>query len=407
MSLEKLHVAVIGGGLCGLSLAIALTKRGISHTIFESRGSFTEIGAGINLGPNTIQAFNTIDPSLSDAAFKLATRNEPGKEDIWMNVRLGAPTKHFEDARLIAEIRAPPTGNMTVSRNELLQMLAKHIDPNKARFNKKLVDFDQDDHGVTMRFEDGSTDRASVVIGCDGAHSNIRRLILGSDHPALTAKYTYTGGYRAVFPMEIHEKAIGKDKAHSIQLFIGPTGYVIAYPIDGGNNVNIGLWPRKEGEWTRESWIIPDQKAQMLEDHKEWGETVRNIMNFMGDETQFWGSFHHAIKPERYFKGRVCMIGDASHAMTPHQGQGAAQSSEDACVMAEVLQGIHTSTSNKPMAEQIEAAFIGYQSVRKPRFEAVLDTSMKNFHEWTDWFYYDMTAKDIEKFNEVNNEKFW
>lgn len=133
MTEDPLHVAIIGGGLCGLALAIALSKRGISYTVYEAHSSFTEIGAGLNLGANGIHSFNAIDPDLSDKIFALATRNEPGEEDIILNLRLGAATEQFEDAHFIAGIKAPPSGNMTFSRNELLQLLAHAIPAERTR----------------------------------------------------------------------------------------------------------------------------------------------------------------------------------------------------------------------------------------------------------------------------------
>ena len=165
------HVAIIGGGLCGLSLAIALTKRNISHAVYEARGSFTEIGAGINLGPNCIEAFDIIDPVIKDAIYSFATKNPGRQADVWMNIRLGAPTNDYPDAELVEQIVSTKagTGNMTVSRNELLQFLAERTKPKNARFNKKLASFEQSDDSVTLRFEDGTQDIASVIVACDGA----------------------------------------------------------------------------------------------------------------------------------------------------------------------------------------------------------------------------------------------
>ena len=321
MPKEPLHVAIIGGGLCGLALAIALTRRKISYTIYEARSSFTEIGAGLNLGPNTIHAFNAIDPALGDQIFALATRNAPGNEDVWMNLRFGAATDNFEDAHFIAGIRAPPTGNMTVSRNELLQLLAQSIPADRAKFDKKISDIQQDSTRVELTFADGTREAAGAVIACDGAHSAVRRLMLGSQHPAATPRFSHTGGYRAVFPMHVLEQAIGVDKARSSHIYCGPGGYVIMYPINGGENVNIGLWKYKLLEWADDhSWVLSQQKLQMLEDFRDWGPTIQKLMGMMSDKTQFWTTFHYSESPEHYFDGRICLIGDAAHAMSPHQG---------------------------------------------------------------------------------------
>ena len=329
MPSEPLHVAIIGGGLCGLSLAIALTRQSISHTIYEAKSSFTEIGAGINIGPNALQAFDLIDPSTRETIFALATRNAPGKEDVWFTCRLAAATDDFEDGHLLGEILAPPTGNMTLSRNELLQHLAKAINLENAKFNKRLSDIGQDKAGATLSFTDGTKDRASLVIGCDGAHSLVRRLMLGSDHPAAKAKYTQTGAYRAVIPMAQYEKTVGSDIAKNSHVWLGPEGYVIQYPINRGEDVNLGVWPRKEGEWNQDGWVLPKQKLQMLEDMQAWGGTLQSVMRSMNEDTSFWAGFHYSVKPESYFQGRVCLIGDGAHAMGPHQGAGASQGMEE------------------------------------------------------------------------------
>lgn len=231
---DPFHVAIVGGGLCGLALAIALDRRDIPYTIYESRASFTEIGAGINLAPNSMEAFNLIDPSLGEVIFKLATRNPPGLETAWFSVRLGAPTRRFEDTKLVANIEAPPTGNTTVSRNELLKELSRRIRPENAKFNKKFTAMEQSSKRVTITFEDGTEESASLVVACDGAHSTMRRLIVGSESPTASAEYSQVGVYRAVLPVSKHEEAVGADIARSSHILCGPEGYILMYPINGG-----------------------------------------------------------------------------------------------------------------------------------------------------------------------------
>lgn len=397
---KRLHVAIVGGGLCGLALAIALTKRGVSYTIYETRASFTEIGAGINLAPNSLEAFNLIDPSLGEVIFRLATRNPPGREYVWLSVRLGAPTHHFEDAKLVVDIEAPPTGNTTVSRNELLQEMAKRIEPENAKFNKKLTALEQTADSVVMCFEDGSKESASLVVACDGAHSAMRRLILGLDNPASYAQYSQMGVYRAMFSMSKLEEAIGVETAHCSHIWAGPRGYIIEYPVNGGQDVNVGFWPWKKGDWNHKAWVLDNQRPQLMNDWKDWGPAVQKMLALTGEDTQFWATHHHSLKPKSYFDGRAIVIGDAAHSMGPHKGQGAAQSMEDAYVMAEVLEDASVRCAHKGFADNrsIEAAFIGYETVRRTRFERVLDSSYDAMSFWSDFWRPDLTEADLERF---------
>lgn len=223
------QVAIIGGGLCGLSLAIALRKRSIDYKIYEARSSFTELGAGINIGPNTLQAFRLIDPSLGEALQTIWCRNPPGKEDIWMQVRLGAPSEQYEDAHLVTDLLAPPTGNVTVQRNALLQILAERAGYHHAVFDKKLAEYSHAQDGVVLKFTDGSEERASAVVSCDGIHSAVRRAMLRADDLAAQPKYAGAGAYRGLIATEHLALVIGEDMARTSQLFLGPNAYIIMY----------------------------------------------------------------------------------------------------------------------------------------------------------------------------------
>lgn len=114
-----------------------------------------------------------------------------------------------------------------------------------------------------MTFADGSTEESSALVACDGAHSAVRRLMLGVDHPASTPKFSGTTGYRAVLPMHIHEEAVGSHIAHTGHMMCGPGACVIMYPINHGKDINIGLWVRKnDPEWDAPDhpWVVHHQK---------------------------------------------------------------------------------------------------------------------------------------------------
>ncbi|KAI7471978.1 hypothetical protein KC351_g11871 [Hortaea werneckii] len=399
------HIAIVGGGLCGLSLAIALKARAIPFRIYETRSSFTELGAGINIGPNTLRTFQLIDPSLYQALEKIWCRNPPGQEDVWMQVRLGAPTDGYDDAHLVTDLMAPPTGNVTVQRNALLQILAERAGQENAVFDKKFVNYrhDEDGHGVILSFADGTEEKASAIIACDGIHSAVRQAMMGPNDPATYAQYAGVGVYRGMVATEDMSAAIGPQMARTSQLFLGPGAYVIMYPVDYGKKVNIGLWPWRKGPWEdKQNWTQAGQRQAMHEDFKSWGGTTHKIMDLM-DDPPFFATHYHSIHPTSYHDMRACLIGDAAHAMTPHQGAGAGQAMEDAFVMAEVLGCVDREC---PTSQQIEAAFAAFEAVRRPRAEKVLKTSQDVMSFWTGLYERPLGGETLQQFVEDANQRF-
>lgn len=398
MASSSPHVAIVGGGLCGLALAIALEKRHVPYVIYELQSTFSEIGAGLNVAPNAIAAFNLIEPGLGDTVKTLGTRNSPDA-DVWMLNRLGAPTEKLPDAWPMASIMAPGIGHTAVGRYELLNLLASRIDQSRARFTKKLVNVEQNESHATLYFEDGTTDKAGVVIGCDGIHSSVRKSMLGPEHPAAGPNFTGIAGYRAVFTMEKLVEALGPEIPRTSCIWSGPGGYATMYTIEGGKKVNVGLWRNKEEfreRLARERWVLRNQKSVMLEDFKEWGPSIHKIMNMMGEETQLWTSHHHDIELDSYFKERICLIGDAAHSMGPHWGQGASQAMEDAYVMAEVLAQIRWDQKHgEEFSNQVQDAFSAWEEVRKPQFEWLVKASHEAFDWWAGFWQPTLTEDDM------------
>jgi len=403
---DTFHVAIVGGGLGGLALAIGLTQRSIPYTIYEARASFGEyIGAGINLGPNTLRTLNLIDGSLGNDIFSLCTRNRSGSENVWMQVRFGAPTDRYKDAELITDLIAAPTGNTTLGRNELLQTMARKAGLEHAKFDSKLSTIEQTDSGVTLRFADGTVDTASVVVACDGIHSAARKAMLKPGDPAAIPHYTFGGAYRAVLDMADVEQALGPATARISQLRVGPGGYIIMYPMENGQKVNAGFWPVMTEPWNDDAdWVVPAQGAQMRKQFAAWGETAHKIMDMMGDPP-FFATFSHTIQPESLVDRRVALIGDSAHSSPPHQGAGAGQAAEDGYVMMEVLQELVTRCPH-PTTAQIEAALKAFEEVRKPRYQRVLETSVEAMDFWANLHHQSLTEDEVQRFIEKANERF-
>ncbi|KAL9619033.1 MAG: hypothetical protein Q9160_006288 [Pyrenula sp. 1 TL-2023] len=398
----KPQVAIIGGGLCGLALAIALRNRSIAYKIYEARESLTQIGAGINLGPNLLRSFELIDKTLGREIENLCTKNPSGSETVWMHVRLGAATDRFSDAELITKLMAPPTGNSTVRRSDLLALLAARAGLEHVAFHKKLVELEQADRTVTLKFSDGTQEIAGAVIGCDGAHSAVRRAILGSGCPSAGPRFSECGAYRAVVPRERLEQAIGPEIARTSNMFVGPNAYAVTYPVDGEQSVNVGLWSWKRGSWVEHDWVLPAQKGAMEETFDKWGEIMHRIMGLM-DNVSFFATYHHSIQPDSFHRGKVCLIGDAAHSMPPHQGAGAGQGMEDVYVLAEILGRIGTPDFTKG---QLEEVFEAFEAIRMPRVQRVLDTSVEAMEFWSNCYHKGLTNEDIQGFVRRANDRF-
>ncbi|KAJ4355471.1 uncharacterized protein N0V89_003487 [Didymosphaeria variabile] len=401
-STQKLHVAIVGGGLGGISLAIALKVRNISFTIYEAKGAFTEIGAGINLAPNGLRALREIEPSLGDQIYKLATRNVPPNEDTWMWVRYGAASGEHADGETIMELKAPPTGNLAMHRQELLATLAQRMGLEHARFNKKLRAFQQHSDHVKLEFEDGTEDTASILVGCDGVHSVVRASMFGSDNIVSRPHFNQDGAYRAVIAMENALEVFG-DTARQSQVLLGPNGYMIYYPVNGGTAVNVGVWISRQGQtWGRKDWVVPGQKQQFQEDLEKWGPRVHKLLAFFDTDPAFWAAHQHVHQPESFADGRIILIGDGAHAMPPHAGAGASQAVEDAYVLAEVLTMI--SDGDDSLAT-VSAALRAAESVRKPRFLKVQDISTRSGPEWYSFHVRQLEGAQLDEWKTFMKER--
>lgn len=369
MAAQPFSVAIVGGGLGGISLGIALKRRGVPFTLYERGKSFTEIGAGINLGPAGVQTLRLIDPSLGDKVYKLATRNPVPNENVWMDLRYGAAWEGHEDGEVFHRIMAPPTGNMTFHRQEILALLAEEMGVENARFNKRLQSYEQTEDHVDLKFSDGTSETASILVGCDGIHSKVRSCMFGAENPLSKPVFSQSGCYRAVIPIEKAIEAVGDSARHST-LTLTPGGYLITYPVSGGTKMNCGAWTTRPGqEWNRPEWILPNQGIPFKEDFKAWGPRAHKILALFDQDPAFWATFQHVEHPESFVDGLVILIGDGAHSMPPHQGAGAGQALEDAYVLAEAL--AHIGKRDDIPARDLRVALKAVEKIRVPRFTTV------------------------------------
>ncbi|KAF7503734.1 hypothetical protein GJ744_003317 [Endocarpon pusillum] len=362
-------VAIVGGGIGGLALAIGLRHQGISVQIYEAAPAFAEIGAGIAFGPNAISAMYLIDPAIRDAFRRLATKNGFDEEDeTWINFRSG-----FGEPTMIAKVQTgnqEKTGLSSVHRARFLDELASLIPKEIAHFGKRLLSFQEEASGkLTLIFEDGETAFADVLVGADGVRSRVRQLLLGKESVLDGLSFTGKYAYRGLIAMDKAREAVGDELAMNSQMYLGKDGHVLTYPIDHGKTMNVVAFKNKEdGLWEHDHWVLKNKGEDMRRDFANWGTPVRSVLDLMVD-ADMWALFDMLPAPT-YYKGNVVLVGDAAHASTPHQGAGAGQALEDAFILSMLLGDEKTRC-----AGDIPAALRAYDAIRRPRSQKVVSTS--------------------------------
>lgn len=218
---KPFQVAVVGGGIAGLTLAITLHHRGIPVTIYEQASAFGEVGAGVSFGPNAVAAMKTCHAGIHAAFEKVCTRNLwPSKQNVWFDYLDGysegsSTTAHNASRQDIAFTISNSIGQTGVHRAHFLDELIKLIPGDIARFNKRLEQIVErgGDGRLVMQFADGSEDETDLIIGCDGIKSRVRQILVGEDHPAANPSYTQKYAYRGLVPMDKAIEAIGEELA--------------------------------------------------------------------------------------------------------------------------------------------------------------------------------------------------
>jgi salicylate hydroxylase len=221
---KSFRVAIVGGGIAGITLAIALHSRGIPVDIYEQAHAFGEIGAGVSIGPNAVQAMKYCHEGIYEAFEKVCTRNLwPAKQKVWFDYYDGYNSKKSQADRTgYAFTISNDLGHNGVYRASFLDEMINLIPKDIAHFNKQLEDIGEKPDGkLEMRFGDGTSAEADVVIGCDGIKSRVRQVILGNDYPH--PSYTYKYAYRGLVPMDIATQAIGEEKAQNSCMHVGQT----------------------------------------------------------------------------------------------------------------------------------------------------------------------------------------
>ncbi|QPG95261.1 hypothetical protein C2857_007917 [Epichloe festucae Fl1] len=384
MATKKDHVfAIIGGGIAGLTLAVALHHRGLRIKIFEQAGQMQEIGAGVAFTPNALQAMRVCHPAIYEAYERVRTRNLwPCKQKVWFDF-YDTRNEDGDAAAKPAFTISNDVGQNGVLRAHFLDELIKLVPREAAHVGKRLESYEEGgpDGRLRLRFADGSEDEADVILACDGIKSRVRQLLFGAHHPCALPSYTHRYAYRALVPMEEAVDAIGKEKAQNAAMHMGKGGHVLTFPVNHGQTVNVVAFHATSEEWPDSSKLTAQSTREAaLRDFSNFGPGITKLLKLTSPKLDIWAIFDLGENPPPTFAmDRVCLVGDAAHATSPHHGAGAGFCIEDAAVLAHLLASEEISDHRGH-----RVALAVYDAVRRERGSWLVQSSRRigDTYEW-------------------------
>lgn len=309
---STIEAIIIGGGIGGLCAAIALQQKGIKVKVFERAADLKEVGAGLSLWRNAVHALESI--GLSEALHALSVPQIIGglrsARGDFISKAMG---KTFGGNAGEAQV-------VVVHRAELLAALVQKAGAANIRTGAECIGFAQSDEGVTVRFQDGPTAGGDFLVGADGINSVIRAQMFGSSKP----RYSGYTGWRAVTEFEHPLLSQGAFESW-------------------GRGARFGLIPLSHQRvyWFATKNLPPGEtdapagrKRELLELFADWHEPIREAIEMTDEQAILRNDIVDREPLKSWTQGRVMLLGDAAHAMTPNLGQGACQAIEDAVVLA-------------------------------------------------------------------------
>jgi 2-polyprenyl-6-methoxyphenol hydroxylase-like FAD-dependent oxidoreductase len=345
------RVAIIGGGIGGLTAANALRRAGVEVSVYEAAGELKEIGAGVALHANAMRVLRFI--GVEDAVRKVAGKSDYAVTRDGITGRVISKTSRARFAELQGIEPA------TVHRADLLDVLAAALPEGIASLAKRCVSVESTGSSAVARFADGTEAEADVIIGADGIHSAVRTSLFGPDAPRFTGKICY----RSVIPTAAVRGGVLADVAADNGQWLGPHGTIVLYPLRGEELINV-VAHYDDDTYRHESWVTECERDEVLERYQGWHESLLRL--FAAGQTWYKWALYDRDPIPAWTKGRVTLLGDAAHPMLPYLGQGACQALEDGAVLANAM----ATSPSDPVA-----ALAGYERIRRPRASQVVLTA--------------------------------
>ncbi|MBO9727250.1 MAG: FAD-dependent monooxygenase [Chitinophaga sp.] len=348
---QSQHVLIIGGGVAGLALALFLKKAGISCSIYEAYAYKGAAGGGMNIAPNGMNVLAAL--GLAD---KLAARGAVTQEHCFRS----------ENGKVLARI---PYGNtrkygqpgVSISRSALYEVLTSEINNAgiEVSYNKRLQFIEELPGGVTAYFEDGSSDSGHILIGADGIRSKTRSHVLPVGP---TPSFTGIVGVGGFVKLEKVPELTSQDLS-SLNFTFGAKGFFGYCAADTGYAM---WWSNLEAAQPMSEAALRDTSMDKLQEemlgiYRDFHVPVATLIKHT--ERPIRQNISDIPSLPTWHKGRVLLIGDAAHAVSPNSGQGASLALEDAMYLAKLL---------RDGQADYKKVFTQFEAGRKQRVEKIV-----------------------------------
>jgi salicylate hydroxylase len=360
------RVLIVGGGIGGLFAANALIAHGLEVSVYEQAPALGEVGAGVYLTPNAVRQLERV--GLGPAVEK------------W-GARVGPKSHYFRhDGAPIAPVQvADATGwnaAFGMHRADLVDFLAAALPAGVVRCGHRAVGFEPAGEVARVRFANGASAEAPVVVGADGIHSELRPHVF----PPSTPVFHGTVAYRGL----VNRERLPDWPMERWQMWAGPSKHFLVFPVRHGEMVNyVGFVPADRE--MKESWSAAGDPDVLRREFEGWDPRIGFVLGQV-EKCFRWALYDREPLPT-WSKGRLTLLGDAAHPMLPHLGQGANQSIEDGMALATILARVDNAA--------VPAALLEYERLRRERV-AQVQLGARQHGLRVDSAYADLAQRDAE-----------
>ncbi len=335
------EVLISGAGIGGLAAALAASRAGWDVRVVERADVFSEVGAGIQLGPNAVrvlQGWGLLDALRGVAAF-------PDRLEVRCAITGQALGVLPLGETMVQRYGAPYA---TVHRADLHGLLLAAVQqlPVRLHAGRALASFSQTAEVVTVRCEGGTEVECDALIGADGLWSAVRQQLLGDGLPQPNGHLAY----RALVAQQGLPERL---RSQCVTAWLGPRMHVVQYPVRGGEFLNVVAFVEGTAPDSIDSWDHSANAKDLAVGMAGTAAPLQDLLQaihhwrlwVMSDRPPMQGAHQHAL-------GRVALLGDAAHPMRPYLAQGAGMALEDAAELGRALSIANDPAFDVPVALQ-------------------------------------------------------